>query len=376
MAINSLFSCPQENTLNSQFPTLIKMTKATFSKSKGAKSAGTNSSFQGGGINQQSLPGPSVATRSHGPAQYEQIGHIDSTKQRVNYRPGQAAYNEPSFGLPCTLNHIELLGASGYHLPGLRWVISQLGQIAAQQTGLPIQRTHVSTGGFISLVLQRYLVLIAMEAAKVAVERAGLTWEGPLLFEDPQAVTKACTSFSSGCLLERELIEFLTGMMLPRVGTTQHHLNPNDVIRALGVGCEDCSNQGTIAGLCTSIRCRPAGHPLGNRVEPAVTGSNGVSTGFAAPFKRFLKSQGLRWTDESLTLFKATPEGKAAEEASLAKKRPRVSRAATDSNAATTRVWTAEIAERLLESRQDLAAEPKPRTSDLGYTVAYATLLG
>ena len=37
MAINSLFSCPQENTLNSQFPTLIKMTKATFSKSKGAK---------------------------------------------------------------------------------------------------------------------------------------------------------------------------------------------------------------------------------------------------------------------------------------------------------------------------------------------------
>ena len=148
------------------------------------------------------------------------------------------------------------------------------------------------------------------------------------------------------------------------------------VRQILTVGCEDCSNQGTIAGLCTSIRCRPAGHPLGNRVEPAVTGSNGVSTGFAAPFKKFLKSQSLRWTDESLTLFKATPEGKAAEEASLAKKRPRVSRATTDSNAATTRVWTAEIAERLLESRQDLAAEPKPRTSDLGYTVAYATLLG
>ena len=53
-------------------------------------------------------------------AQYEQIGHIDSTKQRVNYRPGQAVYNEPSFGLPCTLNHIELLGASGYHIESHR----------------------------------------------------------------------------------------------------------------------------------------------------------------------------------------------------------------------------------------------------------------
>ena len=68
--------------------------------------------------------------------------------------------------------------------------------------------------------------------------------------------------------------------------------NPNDVVRALGVGCEDCNNQGTLAGLCTSIRCRPAGHPLGNRVESAVTGSNGDSTGFAAPFKKFLKNKG------------------------------------------------------------------------------------
>jgi hypothetical protein len=151
-------------------------------------------------------------------AQFEMIGHIDWTKQRVNYRAGQNVYNAPSFGLPCALNHLEVLGASGYHLPGLRWVISQLGQIAAQQTGLPIKGTHVSIGGFITLVMQRYLVLLAMEAAKVAIERAGLTWEGPTLFEDPLAVTKACTSFTSGCLLERELIELLTGLMLPRVG--------------------------------------------------------------------------------------------------------------------------------------------------------------
>ena len=92
MAINSLFSCPQENTLNSQFPTLIKMTKATFSKSKGAKSAGTNSSFQGGGINQQSLPGPSVATRSHGPVDDDDAS-VGSSKSMSTNGGGTYGFN-------------------------------------------------------------------------------------------------------------------------------------------------------------------------------------------------------------------------------------------------------------------------------------------
>ena len=64
------------------------MTKAINSKSKGAKSAGTISTFPRGGNNQQSLPGPSVATRSHGPVDDDN----DSVGSRSLSTNGGGAY--------------------------------------------------------------------------------------------------------------------------------------------------------------------------------------------------------------------------------------------------------------------------------------------
>ena len=109
---------------------------------------------------------------------------------------------------------------------------------------MPIRKMHVSIGCFICLVLQRYLVLIAIEAARAAVEKHGRIFKGAIPHEDPLAYTKAAQQFIPGSVVDIEMRDILIGLMMPRPGALRHQLHPSTVLKLTGGSCKFCGNHG------------------------------------------------------------------------------------------------------------------------------------
>ena len=103
---------------------------------------------------------------------------------------------------------------------------------------------------------------------------------------------------------------------------------------------------------------------------------NTRGTGFAKKCKEWMRNQRPPrvWSDDTVALYLDTPEGKAAGlVAAKARQAEQIEEVADYGGLS--EIWSPEIAERLLEEHQDMVAEDKPKTTELGYPMVYASLL-